>query len=113
MRTLRDESKWLLLQRDAVFRNPATWLLELAAEGGHMSTTRIYVVQHIAHQAQEKHHRLVEATSIAQAIRHCVKNVYAAKPATPKDIAFYMQGGHTIEKATEHEQTNQPPMEKL
>lgn len=57
--------------------------------------TRIYVVIN----GEEK--RLVDAASAAQAIRHCVKNKYSAKAATPKDIALYMSAGITIEKAAD------------
>lgn len=57
--------------------------------------SRIYVVIN----GEEK--RLVDAASAAQAIRHCVKNKYAAKPATPKELAGLMQSGLTIEIASE------------
>lgn len=57
--------------------------------------TRIYVVIN----GDEK--RLVDAASAAQAIRHCVKNKYNAKAATPKDIAHFMSAGVSIEKATD------------
>lgn len=57
--------------------------------------TRIYVV--IDKATSEK--RLIEATSAAQAIRHCVANKYSAKPATPKEIAQFMTSGLTVEKA--------------
>lgn len=57
--------------------------------------TRIYVVM----SGDER--RLVDATSSAQAIRHCVKNRYAAKPATPKEIAQFMRNGVSVEAATE------------
>lgn len=53
--------------------------------------TRIYVVIN----GDEK--RLVEAASAAQAIRHCVKNKYTAKPATPKELAALMQSGLSVE----------------
>lgn len=57
--------------------------------------TRIYVVVH----GEER--RLVEATSAAQAIRHCVRNKYSAKAATPKEIALLMGHGLTVEKAAD------------
>lgn len=57
--------------------------------------TRIYVV------INGEGHRLVDAASAAQAIRHCVKNKYATKAATPKDIAQYMSAGVVIEKAAD------------
>lgn len=60
-----------------------------------MAITRIYVVLN----GDER--RLVEATSAAQAIRHCVANKYSAKPATPKEIAQFMRDGLTVEKANE------------
>lgn len=60
-----------------------------------MAVTRIYVV------ITGDERRLVEATSAAQAIRHCVANKYSAKPATPKEIAQFMRDGLTVEKANE------------
>lgn len=57
-------------------------------------TTRIYVVLDKA--SGEK--RLVDASSAAQAIRHCVSVKYSAKPATPKDIATFMSSGVHVEK---------------
>lgn len=57
--------------------------------------TRIYIVAN----GDEK--RLVDAASAAQAIRHCVKNKYSAKAATPKDIAVHMSVGVKIEKASD------------
>jgi len=60
-----------------------------------MSTTRIYVVTFGVEQ------RLVEATSAAQAIRHCVADRYTARPASPKDIALQMSAGVSLEKAGE------------
>ena len=60
-----------------------------------MSTiTRIYVV------INKESKRLVEAGSAAQAIRHCVRNQYSAKAATPKEIAAFMGAGYGVEKAT-------------
>lgn len=61
-----------------------------------MTITRIYVVMQ-----NDKPMRLVDATSAAQAIRHCVRREYAAKAATPKDIASLMGAGTTIEAANE------------
>ena len=58
-------------------------------------TTRIYVVI----TGEEK--RLVDAASAAQAIRHCVKNKYSAKAATPKEIAQYMKSGLQVETAAD------------
>lgn len=49
--------------------------------------------------------RLVEATSQAQAIRHCVSKVYRADAATPKAVAEAMSGGLRIERATDSETT--------
>ncbi len=60
-----------------------------------MPTTRIYVVV----TGDEK--RLIDATSSAQAIRHCVRNRYSAKPATPKEIAAFMRGGISVEQAAD------------
>lgn len=57
--------------------------------------TRIYVV------TCSDENRLVDAASSAQAIRHCVKNKYSAKAATPKDIAVHMSVGVKIEKASD------------
>ena len=58
--------------------------------------TRIYVVLEKA----TGNRRLVEASSTAQAIRHCVKNAYEAKVANTKDIAGLMQSGLHVEKAS-------------
>jgi len=69
-----------------------------------MANTRIYVV--LDHGGTKKH-RLVEATSAAQAIRHCARNVYEAKPATPKALAAIMSAGVQIERATETQQQPQ------
>jgi hypothetical protein len=60
-----------------------------------MSVTRIYVV------LNGEDRRLVDAASAAQAIRHCVKNKYSAKAATPKEIAQYMKSGLQVETASE------------
>lgn len=64
--------------------------------------TRIYVVLQKGTSTTDGH-RLVEASSAAQAIRHCAKHVYEAKAATPKDIANFMSSGVAIEKASEAE----------
>ena len=66
--------------------------------------TRIYVVM-----VKEKPHRLVEAGSVAQAIRHCVSKEYSAKAATPKEVAALVSHGGHVEKANEanEQQTNQ------
>lgn len=66
-----------------------------------MATTRIYVVI----QGDEK--RLVEASSSAQAIRHCVKDKYSAKVATPKELAGLMSGGLQVERAGEGAQASE------
>lgn len=65
-----------------------------------MSMTRIYVVLQRG-TADQDGHRLVEATSAAQAIRHCAQAQYEVKAATPKDIAGLMGSGIAVEKATE------------
>lgn len=57
--------------------------------------TRIYVVMEKA----SGNRRLIEASSSAQAIRHCVKNAYEAKVANTKDIAGLMQSGMVVEVA--------------
>lgn len=62
--------------------------------------TRIYVIDQKGTSA-ENGRRLVEATSQAQAIRHCAQNVYTAKAARPTDVAALMTSGIQIEKATE------------
>lgn len=64
-----------------------------------MATTRIYVVSH----GEER--RLIDATSAAQAIRHCVRSKYAAKPAVPKELAHLMSSGVTIERALDDDQS--------
>lgn len=66
-----------------------------------MSQTRIYVVIQ-----KDQKHRLIEAISAAQAIRHCVKHEYSAKVASAKDIAGHMKLGIEVEKASE---TNDQP----
>ena len=65
--------------------------------------TRIYVV--VNKQTGEK--RLVEAISAAQAIRHCVQNIYEAKPGNPKDIAQAMGEGLKVEQASQTNNTNE------
>ncbi len=67
-----------------------------------MADTRIYLVVEKGAGASK---RLVEATSAAQAIRHCARNVYEAQAAAPKDVAALMGSGVTIEQATEQTQT--------
>lgn len=57
------------------------------------SNTRIYVV------INKETKRLVEAGSAAQAIRHCVRNQYSAKAATPREVAAFMGAGFTLERA--------------
>lgn len=65
-----------------------------------MSMTRIYVVLQKG-TADQDGHRLVEATSAAQAIRHCAQAQYEVKAAQPKDVAALMSSGVQIEKAVE------------
>lgn len=60
--------------------------------------TRIYVVMQT-----DKPHRLVEATSAAQAIRHCASKEYSAKIARPKDVAGMLAVGTKVENANESE----------
>lgn len=57
--------------------------------------TRIYVV------SQGENRRLVEAASQAQAIRHCVKNVYQAKVASAREVAQLARDGMQVELAGE------------
>ncbi len=59
--------------------------------------TRIYVVSYVGAEGAKQ--RLVEAGSGAQAVRHCVKDVYSAKVANAKDVAAAMGAGQAIEKA--------------
>lgn len=56
--------------------------------------TRIYVVMQ-----KDKPNRLVEASSAAQAIRHCVSTEFSTKVATPKEVGEMVTAGVTIEKA--------------
>lgn len=63
--------------------------------------TRIYVVTQ-----RDKPNRLVEASSAAQAIRHCVRGEYSAKVPTNKELAAAMTHGLIIEKANEDEASN-------
>lgn len=58
--------------------------------------TRIYVVIQ-----NDKPHRLVEATSSAQAVRHCAKSEYDVAVARPKDLARLMANGISVEKVTD------------
>jgi hypothetical protein len=61
-----------------------------------MAITRLYVV------IQEgKPNRLIEATSLAQAIRHCATQEYSGCVARPKDVAHILSLGATVEKAIE------------
>lgn len=62
-----------------------------------MAETRIYVVINKTNDER----RLVEATSQAQAIRHCVSTIYRADVATSKAVASAMGQGLKIECATE------------
>lgn len=55
--------------------------------------TRFYVV------TSNSGARIVEATSAAQAIRHCAGTMFKAKPATPKDMASLMNNGVKLEQA--------------
>ncbi len=61
-----------------------------------MAQTRIYVIV-----TKDKPHRLVEASSAAQAIRHCVAREYSAKVAGAKDVAGMLATGTAVEKANE------------
>lgn len=72
-----------------------------------MTISRIYVVDEKSTTTAGQR-RLVEASSAAQAIRHCVSNVYTAQAAGPKDVAELMGAGIRIERATETQtqQTN-------
>ncbi len=58
--------------------------------------TRIYVVLNKADQSR----RLVEAATAAQAVRHCVQNVYEAKVAGSKEVASLMREGFQLEVAS-------------
>ena len=73
-----------------------------------MIETRIYVVMSKTDTGGEDR-RLIEAGSAAQAIRFVVRHRYAAKAASPKDLAALMTNGIRIEKVsddnTEAEQT--------
>jgi len=57
--------------------------------------TRIYFV------SSDTEKRLIEATSGPQAVRHCVKNKYHVKPATPKEVAQFLASGVAVEKAND------------
>jgi hypothetical protein len=59
--------------------------------------TRIYAVVN----TETKMHRLVEASSSAQAIRHCVLGLYKADVASAKAVADFMRTGLMVEKANE------------
>lgn len=63
--------------------------------------TRIYVVIH------DDEKRLVEATSAAQAIRHCVRPRYNARAASPKDVATMLASGARVERAETEQTINQ------
>lgn len=65
-----------------------------------MAQTRIYVVMQ-----KDKANRLVEATSAAQAIRHCVRGEYSARIAGTKEIVAMHRLGVQVEIANE---TNEP-----
>jgi hypothetical protein len=58
-----------------------------------MSILRIYVVD------DGDKRRLIEASSAAQAIRHCAKHQYTVKIATPKEVASLMQHAVQVEHA--------------
>lgn len=64
-----------------------------------MAQVRIYVV---IYKDGSKSHRLVEAASQAQAIRHVVDTEYTAKAATSSEVASAMSAGATVEKASSH-----------
>lgn len=67
-------------------------------------TTRIYVIMQ-----KDKPNRLVDASSAAQAIRHCVSTEYSSRVATAKDVADMLAHGVVVEQAkteTESKGTN-------
>ena len=68
--------------------------------------TRIYVVTEAAGQGIVQ--RLVEATSAAQAVNHCVKPRFSATVAASKDVAFHMGHGRKIEHANEQPMSAKP-----
>lgn len=59
--------------------------------------TRIYVVEYPSAQGVVR--RLVDATSAAAAIKHCVAETHAAKIAAPKALASLMGEGIRVEKS--------------
>lgn len=61
-----------------------------------MIAKRIYVVSCV-----DETDRLVQATSVAQAIRHCARQRYSAAPAKPVEIAKMMTAGAKLETAGE------------
>lgn len=67
-----------------------------------MTQTRIYVVASAA-PAGDPIQRLVDATSAAQAIRHCAKGIYQASVANTKQVVALMSKGVAIEKIDEGE----------
>lgn len=60
-----------------------------------MTGSRIYIVRSTNGASQ----RLVEATSQAQAVRHCVSQDYEVYVATTKDVAKFMACGVLVETA--------------
>lgn len=60
--------------------------------------TRIYVVVE-----KDGTKRMIEATSQAQAIRHCVKDRFTASVATAKDVADLSRAGIQVERAGEEQ----------
>lgn len=60
------------------------------------ATNRVYRVECV-----DEPERLVQASSIAQAIRHCAGQRYKATPAKPLEIAKLMTSGTKLEVAGE------------
>jgi hypothetical protein len=61
-----------------------------------MSQTRIYVVK--CKLDGHTSPRLVEATSVSTAIRHCMGDAFTAEAAGPKDIVELMGNGVKVER---------------
>jgi hypothetical protein len=58
-----------------------------------MSTTRLYCIA----EAETGRIRLVDATSPAQAIRHCTKGRFHVSTPSAKDVAKLMNDGVKVE----------------
>jgi hypothetical protein len=69
--------------------------------------TRIYVVKDHAQK-----HRLVEASSAAQAISHVVRGQYNAEVATTKQVAAAMADGLQVERAGHAKQNTETTAHK-